>query len=211
MAQTDGVLRRDEILRVAARVFRTKGYRTATLNDISDEFGFTRAALYYYFKSKEEILQAIIENAGNELTAELERAAGMDDPPSEKIGRILCSHATLILTDVNIFGVYLSEMKSLPPKVREKLEAGERHYVDQLAVCIQEGIDRGDFEDVPAKTAALALVGMTNSAIRWYKRGRGMGPEEFGQLVSHLGVKALQATSDRTLPPGPKRRPAVRK
>jgi TetR/AcrR family transcriptional regulator, cholesterol catabolism regulator len=90
--------RRDEILRVAARVFRNKGYRSATLNDIADEFGFTRAALYYYFKSKEQILVAVIESAGHEITAQLEQTAALDAPPAEKLDRILRSHASLVLS-----------------------------------------------------------------------------------------------------------------
>ncbi|MEW6475713.1 MAG: TetR/AcrR family transcriptional regulator [Actinomycetota bacterium] len=192
MAVSNGA-RRDEILRVAARVFRNKGYRSATLNDIADEFGFTRAALYYYFKSKEQILVAVIESAGHEITAQLEQTAALDAPPAEKLDRILRSHASLVLSNVNIFGVYLAEMKSLPTRVRDTLEAGERYYVDQLAAVIQDGIDAGDFEDVPPKLTALALLGMTNAAVRWYRRGRGVSPDAFGDLVSHLGAKALQA------------------
>jgi AcrR family transcriptional regulator len=191
LAESD-IGRREEILRVAARVFRTKGYRTATLNDIADEFGFTRAALYYWFKSKEDILVAVIENAGAEMLSHMELAMRLPEPPAEKVARILDSHARLVLGNVNIFAVYLAETKALPAKVRDRFEAGERQFVDQLASIIQEGIDQGDFDDVPAKITALNLVGMTNSAVRWYRRGRGMSPEEFGQLASRLGVNALR-------------------
>ena len=184
--------RREEILRVAARVFRTKGYRTATLNDIADEFGFTRAALYYWFKSKEDILVAVIENAGAELLGKMEEAMRLPEPPAEKVARILDSHARLVLTNVNIFAVYLAETKALPARVRDRFEAGERQFVDQLASIIQDGIDQGDFDDVPPKITALSLVGMTNSSVRWYRRGRGLSPEEFGRLVSRLGVNALR-------------------
>lgn len=184
--------RREEILRVAAKVFRAKGYRTATLNDIADEFGFTRAALYYYFKSKEDILVAVIEGAGAEMLRGVEDAMALPAPPTEKVGRILASQAELILSNVNIFGVYLAEMKSLPPRVRERFESGERRFVEQLAVVIQEGIDEGEFADVPAKLTALSLSGMANSAVRWYRRGQGLTPDAFGQLVARLGVNALR-------------------
>lgn len=208
MVESDSA-RRDEILRVAARVFRTKGYRNATLNDIADEFGFTRAALYYYFKSKEDILVAIIEDAGQEMTAHVEAAIAIAEPPAEKVARILSTHATLVLNNMNIFGVYLTEMKSLPPRVRATFESGERYCTEQLAVVIQEGIHTGDFDDLPPKTTALALLGMANSAIRWYRRGRGLSPDAFGQLVSRLGVQALQASPIRAQRRPTRSRPAV--
>lgn len=183
--------RRDEILKVAAKVFRAKGYRTATLNDIADEFGFTRAALYYYFKSKEDILVAVIEGAGADMLRGVEDAMALPAPPAEKVGRILASHAELILSNVNIFGVYLAEMKSLPPRVRERFESGERRFVEHLASVIQEGIDDGEFDDVPSKLTALSLSGMANSAVRWYRRGQGLTPDAFGQLIARLGLNAL--------------------
>ena len=53
--------RRNEILDVAERLFATKGFDNTSTNDILDEVGIARGTLYYHFKSKEDILDAMIE------------------------------------------------------------------------------------------------------------------------------------------------------
>lgn len=52
---------RDRILEVATRLFTEAGYDKTSLREISDELGVTKAALYYHFKSKDDILRALLE------------------------------------------------------------------------------------------------------------------------------------------------------
>jgi AcrR family transcriptional regulator len=72
---------RDRILEVSAELFIAQGYDATSLREIADRLGFTKAALYYHFQSKEQILGALLEPA-NELLAEfiarLEAADGRE-------------------------------------------------------------------------------------------------------------------------------------
>ena len=68
----DKQTRRDDILASATHIFATKGYHASTLQDIADELGLTRPAFYYYFESKQEILEAICLRAA-EVYAQLDR------------------------------------------------------------------------------------------------------------------------------------------
>jgi len=52
---------RERIITVAARLFSEKGFNATSIRDIADELGVTKAALYYHFTSKEEILHAIVD------------------------------------------------------------------------------------------------------------------------------------------------------
>jgi AcrR family transcriptional regulator len=52
--------RREEVVQVAAQLFREKGYERTTLNDVASALGTDRASLYYYVGSKEELLQEIV-------------------------------------------------------------------------------------------------------------------------------------------------------
>ena len=61
--------RRSEILDVAQNLFYTKGYMKTTIIDILNEVGIAKGTFYYYFKSKEEVLDAIIERVSNQETA----------------------------------------------------------------------------------------------------------------------------------------------
>ncbi|QXC63362.1 TetR/AcrR family transcriptional regulator [Aquihabitans sp. G128] len=55
------VTTRDRILEVATELFAEQGYEATSLREIAERLGFTKAALYYHFKSKDEILQTLLE------------------------------------------------------------------------------------------------------------------------------------------------------
>src|ERR1700712_5008466 len=73
--------KRAELIRVAAIVFREKGYAAATLNDVAALFGTDRASLYYYVASKEELFQECISGIVSANIANLEIAAASDLSP----------------------------------------------------------------------------------------------------------------------------------
>lgn len=72
---------RERILKVATELFIAQGYDATSLREIADRLGFTKAALYYHFQSKDQILGALLEPA-NELLADfigrLEAADGRE-------------------------------------------------------------------------------------------------------------------------------------
>ena len=53
-------LRKEEVMNVAARLFAAKGYHATTLDQIAEEMGVTKPALYYYVNNKEDILRTIV-------------------------------------------------------------------------------------------------------------------------------------------------------
>jgi AcrR family transcriptional regulator len=57
------VARRQEIISSAAHVFRDRGFEAATLRDVAEALGTDRASLYYYVRSKEELLREIVREA----------------------------------------------------------------------------------------------------------------------------------------------------
>ena len=73
--------RRNEILDVAEKLFGTKGFDQTSTNDILNEIGIARGTLYYHFKSKEEILDAMIERIDKQLVAKAKMIAGNKEIP----------------------------------------------------------------------------------------------------------------------------------
>lgn len=73
---------RERILDVAAELFVDQGYENTSLREIADRLGFTKAALYYHFPSKEQILQALLEPLGElqeEVARDLEQATSIEE------------------------------------------------------------------------------------------------------------------------------------
>jgi len=71
-------VRRDEILDVAEMLIRARGYDAMSIQDVQDELGVSRGAIYHYFRSKEAILEAVIERMTAQGMAVLQPIA--EDP-----------------------------------------------------------------------------------------------------------------------------------
>ncbi|MFE4961121.1 TetR/AcrR family transcriptional regulator [Streptomyces sp. NPDC056653] len=65
------------ILTVALRLFSQRGYDATSLQDIADEMGLTKAAVYYHFRSKVELLQAVCEPVCEKISEVIDSAAGL--------------------------------------------------------------------------------------------------------------------------------------
>lgn len=183
--------RRDEILGVAARIFNEKGYLTATLEDVGDEFGFTRAALYYYFKSKQDILAAIVADAATTLMGSLKEILAEDLPPRECLRRIVVNHVTVLHGRPHVFGVFLADPSTLPDDVRQTMLAAQREYIDLVTDVYEAGERDGAFSgEFPAKVTILLILGMANNTTRWLhpaavERG-GLDAEVLGEYVFRM-------------------------
>ena len=82
--------RRDEIIAVAQRLVYTKGYEQMTVQDILDEIQISKGAFYYYFDSKQQLLEVLIEHIlleAQQVIAPIVNDAGL--PALEKLRRLL--------------------------------------------------------------------------------------------------------------------------
>ncbi|MEW9124385.1 MAG: TetR/AcrR family transcriptional regulator [Thermotaleaceae bacterium] len=80
--------RRNEILDTAEKLFRTKGYEKCTINEILKEVGIAKGTFYYYFKSKEEVLDAIVSRYTDVIIRRAnEVLSNADIDPIEKLMR----------------------------------------------------------------------------------------------------------------------------
>jgi AcrR family transcriptional regulator len=79
-------IRITEILDTAEHLFTIKGYFGTTISDIAKEMSVTQGMFYYYFKSKEEILEALLNRQMSSFISEVKNMAYSSATPSEKIG-----------------------------------------------------------------------------------------------------------------------------
>jgi AcrR family transcriptional regulator len=87
MARTpqDPQIRINEILDAADYLFFTKGYHATTISDIAKKLGVAQGMLYYYFKSKEEVLKKLLDRHASSLISEIKNIDFLHHSPAEKI------------------------------------------------------------------------------------------------------------------------------
>jgi TetR/AcrR family transcriptional regulator, cholesterol catabolism regulator len=160
-----------DICRIAARVFYQKGYSGASMQEIAEAVGLTKAGLYHHIGSKDRLLFEIM-NYGMDILQEnvLDQVAAIEDP-REKLRQTIAGHIHLIVRarDLEIT-VILHENRSLSGSLREQINARKRHYVsflEDLIIRVQEQAGRPPL--MSAKLAAFALLGMLNWLYQWYR------------------------------------------
>ena len=183
MAQTaDSTQKLREICRIAAGVFYEKGYDGASMQDIAQAVGLTKAGLYHHVGSKDRLLFEIM-NYGMDILDEtvLARVKDIADP-REKLRQTIIGHIDLIVRarDLEIT-VILHENRSLKGALRKKINARKRKYIDYLEGLIGQVQEHaGTPPPISTRLAAFALLGMINWLYQWF---RPEGPTRQNELA----------------------------
>jgi AcrR family transcriptional regulator len=163
-------IRRNQILDAATKVFVRLGFQHARMDDIVEESGLSKGTLYWYFKSKEDIINAILRRLFTGELENLESLLQAEGPASERL---------LQLTKYRVIG--MKRMSNLVPIIFEfyavavhqqwvKQFIGDyfKHFRGLLEDLIQQGIDRGEFYPVNASETAITLASMYEGlTIHW--------------------------------------------
>jgi len=186
-----------EICRIAARVFYAKSYDGASMQDIAEAVGLTKAGLYHHVGSKDRLLFEIM-NYGMDILDEtvLAPIAGIADP-REKLCRTIIGHIDLIVRarDQEIT-VILHENRSLSGPMRKKINARKRGYIDYLEELIHRIQEQsGKPELIKPRIAAFALLGMINWLYQWYTPEGPVKQEELGQAWAEFFFRGVLGTS----------------
>lgn len=84
--------RKNEIIDTAAKLFVTKGYEQCSVNDILNTIGIAKGTFYHYFKSKEDVLDAVIDKTSSRLSEKITMVADNSElAPEDKILHVFLS------------------------------------------------------------------------------------------------------------------------
>ena len=199
----DKSLRIQRIIDTATELFHKKGYRSTTLEDVAKEIGITKAALYHYVSSKENLLSVIYIKALESIFKNTNKIAGMNLPPDEKMRLIISNHVKDIsIKSLSILSVFFAEENQLSLADFKGIQNEKKKYNQILEKIIEEGIEQGLFRDSDPKLQTYGILGTCNWIYKWYKAG--YTPYTPDQITDHIinllerGYLAPENTAGRT-------------
>ncbi len=170
--------RRAKLVRVAARLFREKGFDGTTVRDIAHAVGMRSGSPFYHFKSKQEILLAVMEEglaAGLEAT---EAALGSGLPPREKFRALVRSHLSTLFDEGHDFiPVLLYDWRALESGNRAKIIAVKDRF-DAIWQAMVRELKAAGLLHTDSRLARLLVVGAINYMATWYKRDGSLSLDE---------------------------------
>jgi TetR/AcrR family transcriptional regulator, cholesterol catabolism regulator len=171
--------RREAILDVAAKLFRTHGYDATSVRDIARAAGISQATLYYYIGSKPDALVAISNQAMDAKVEDMRAIAESSVSPIQKLRDFVHAELASIDRDQVRFAIIQRERSSLPPEARAAIQQ-KRDQVDRtLTRILEEGVANGQFRPLQVKSVRMAILGMTNRAAEWYSPGGPTSARQF--------------------------------
>jgi len=192
----------DEIITAAAKVFRTKGYHAASVQDIADEVGILKGSLYHHFESKEQLLYLVAKEPIARLYAQLGEIVAMDLPAAEKLRRAILAHLEAFHEHHPHLFVYLRETEDLKQRFRAGTQLSPKQYERLWQQILREGMKTGEFRaDLDVQVISYGLLGMLNWLYKWYDPHGRLNAREVAGQFSALALAGLGGAA----PPRPNR------
>jgi AcrR family transcriptional regulator len=163
--------RREQILYAAEKVFSRLGFNKARMDDIAAESSLSKGALYWYYKSKDAIIQALLDRILDGEMRELEGLVDAEGSASERLHII----SLAAVREIRLFehrmplGYEFITLAARHKVVRNTLRGYYRRMHDLLSQIIQQGIDSSEFALIDAHDAALTIMGTIEGiALFWF-------------------------------------------
>jgi len=189
--QGDATGRREDILAAAIQVFASKGYHAATLQDVAEKLSLTRPAFYYYFKSKQEILEAIcigtVEAADEVIRRETELPAQTCE---QALRRTLLAYTTHI-AESETTTIMWRNFGEMSEALQKRLTARRRAREQRVLDLVVEGKKRGEFDTPEPTIATLAAFETLNSLHNWFDKGGRLSVEDVGRVLVNQVLHGL--------------------
>ena len=140
--------KRRQILDAAVRVFARSGYHSCRVGDITEEAGVAHGLLYHYFKSKDEVLEAVFRDAWGDVLEAFRGIEASDEKPREQLGHVAAILLRSWRRDPDLVRVLVREI-GRSPQVQTKVdELGQAFTtIERIVVRGQkEGVFRSDLD-----------------------------------------------------------------
>ena len=182
-----------QILQSACGIFAEKGYHHASVRDVAAATRVSPAGLYYYFRSKEELLFLILDHCLGSLLGQLKEAAEGVEDPELRLRAILRTHLGYFAEHRPEMRVLAQEWEALSGKFRQEILGRQRKYAARVIRTLKDlrpGTSRQEL-----RASAMALFGMLTWTYQWYVPERDLPVDE---LANHFANIFLEGFLPRT-------------
>jgi AcrR family transcriptional regulator len=178
------------IAQAAKTVFAERGYQGATLDEIAQRAGMSKATIYLYYKNKDDLFLHVVEELVAITTADTAQEAEAPGAPLDKLARIVRGQMAFYERERDFFRIYLNEKHGLEvgPKDPHKRVLRDMYLqrVEILTKVLQAGIEAGELYPVDSRRLAFFLQEMMNAVLvqRIQRKARTSMEEDVEQLLN---------------------------
>lgn len=151
---------RADIVNVARKIFTHQGFKKTTMEDVAHASGKGKSSIYYYFKSKEKIFEAVVEREAEELRIELEKVIKSGKNPMERLKDYIMFRLYHARTVSNFYAALKEESLNQMHFVEGVRKNFEEQEFQMVAEILETGINEGAFKINNSKIGSIAITTM---------------------------------------------------
>ncbi|MFN7675938.1 TetR/AcrR family transcriptional regulator [Flavobacterium sp.] len=167
--------RKTEIINVAAKLFKEKGYSAVTMRDIAQAMDIKAASLYNHIKSKQEILVLIIIVIAEEFTNTMNQVVNSSETTIKKIEKIIQLHLNITLRDANALACLNNDWMHLADAELTYFIKMREDYEENFRTIVQKGIADGEIKNLNLEVIIFSTLSTLRTLYLWY--GKKKSPE----------------------------------
>jgi len=184
--------KRKAIIREAAKVFNRRGSHGATLDDVAERLGVSKAALYRYVQSKQDLLYACHEEAMEIARESVDKGEREGTTGLEKIQIGMSTYLREMIGSMGV-PVLILEENSLTGDQAKHIMQLRDEFEKRMRRLVEEGIQDGSILPLNPKLAMFMLLGAVHWVTKWYSPDGVWTADEVADALIEMATRALAA------------------
>lgn len=186
----------NEILDQAATIFAERGFEGTGIRDIAEAMNMSRPTVYHYIKTKEHLLEQIVDEITEDVVAWLAALRADESLDSlERVSAMVRGLALRITRRPAHMRLLTSSEARLPEPAATRHANGRRTILKQMAAVIGEGVAAGELRPVDERIAAFAVLGMCDWIAWWYRPDAGASAEAVAGQIADVAMNGLRVAA----------------
>jgi AcrR family transcriptional regulator len=184
--------RLEEVLQSAANIFFAKGFHATSIEDVARDVGMLKGSLYYYIKSKEDLLFQLLLAGIEDSDAFIAQQIDPEGDPVVQLEQAIRAQIDYIIQHRVPFGLFLHEFDSLSGKRQHKLIAVMSRYNSRFVGLVRRGQEQGKIIQGEPWIIVNGILGMCNWLYRWYDPDQASDAKQIKEIFLRMIFEGIR-------------------
>jgi AcrR family transcriptional regulator len=178
-------VKREAVIRAAARAFNARGYHNTSIDEIAAALNVTKPTIYYYVANKEQLLLECILTGLERVLEPFRRPRPPDVSAREQLNEMIRHYAQAIASEYGGCMVRAEDF-GFAPESMARIKQLKQEIDQSIRRLLDEGARDGSIDTQDPKMTAFALAGALNWIAHWYRENRSMTAAEIAEAFVRI-------------------------
>ncbi len=184
--------RKLEIITIAAKLFKEKGYSAVTMRDIAQEMNIKAASLYNHIKSKQEILVLIIIEIAEEFTSLMNEIVSSNTTVVNKIERVIQLHIDITLRNADALACLNNDWMHLTDDELNYFVKMRAEYEDNFRKIINEGVLAGELKNSNQEVVVFSILSALRTMYLWHDKTKVLDAQTLKNTITTVFLSGVK-------------------